>query len=413
MLSVEPKKKTRENKSKFSYLLLLATCYWLPATSSARPYQNNQDTSTQKIYKVAVFAPLYLDSVFTENNLKNENSLPKFIMPAVEFVQGAEIAFDSIATWGRHVEVFIYDSKSYKEPLLPLLHSTKLDSIDLIIGAVKDVDYKVLADFSASRSIPFISATFPNDGGITDNPFVAIMNSTLKTHCEGIYSYILQSHGTDKIYLIKRPGTQEDKITGFFKALNEQEGRPLLNIQTITFDSSFSAYALKRKLDSNRNSVIIGGSLDDAFAKNLADVCYNAKENYPLILIGMPNWDGFKFFTKEDAYKDFPIHFTSPYYNSRTSAFSNYLTDEYNLRYKARPSDVACKGFETAYYFTNLLFKYPHDIMSHLNDSTVKVFNDFNFKAVLSTKTSTVPDYYENKHLYIMRIFNGTVARDW
>jgi hypothetical protein len=412
MLSVHPKKKVRK-KIKFSSCLLLIIYNLLLCSSLFANTSFQKDTSTQKVYKIAVFAPLYLDSVFTENKLRSETSLPKFIMPSVEFVQGAEIAFDSLATTGQRIEAFIYDSKSYKEPLLPLLHSSKLDSFDLIIGAVKDVDYKVLADFAESRSIPFISATFPNDGGITNNPFVTILNSTLKAHCEGIYSYILQSHGTDKIYLIKKPGAQEDKIAGFLKALNEQEGKPLLNIQTISFDSSFSANALKKKLDSNRNSVIIGGSLDEDFAKNLADVCFNAKENYPLTLIGMPNWDGFKSFAKEDAYKDFPIHFTSPYYNSRTSAFSNYLTDEYNLRYKAKPTDNACKGFESAYYFTSLVLKYPHDVMAHLNDSPVKVFNEFNFKPVLATKTSIIPDYYENKHLYIMRIFNGTVSRDW
>ena len=365
-----------------------------------------------KVYKVAVFAPLYLDSIFTDNNLRNDKSLPKFIMPAVEFTQGAEIAFDTLFSSGHHVEGFIYDTKSFTEPLLRLLHSKKLDSIDLIIGAVKDVDFKVLSDFSASRSIPFISATFPNDGGVKDNPYLAIMNSTLKAHCEGIYSYILQSHGTDKIYLIRKTGAQEDKIAGIFKTLNEQEGRPLLNIQTITFDSTFSAYSLKKKLDSNRNSVIIGGSLDEAFAKNLTDVCYDAKDNYPLTLIGMPNWDGFKFFAKEDAYKDFPIHFTSPYYNSRTSAISNYLTDEYNFRYKSKPSDIACKGFETTYFFTSLLIKYYRDLMSHLNDSSAKVFNEFNFKPVIP-KGSGTPDYYENKHIYIMRILNGTVGREW
>jgi hypothetical protein len=372
----------------------------------------NFDTPS-KVYKIAVFAPLYLDSVFIDNNLRYDKFLPKFIMPAVEFTQGAEIAFDTLFSSGQQVEGFIYDTKSFTEPLLQLLHSRKLDSIDLIIGAVKDVDFKVLSDFSLGRNIPFISATFPNDGGVTGNPFLAIMNSTLKAHCEGIYSYILQNHGTDKVYLIKKPGAQEDKISGIFKTLNEQEGKPLLNIQTITFDSSFSASTLKKKLDSNRRSVIIGGSLDEAFAKNLTDVCYDTKDNYPLTLIGMPNWDGFKFFSKEDAYKDFPIHFTSPYYNSRTSTISNYLTDEYNLRYKSKPSDNACKGFETVYFFTSLLFKYPHDLMSHLNDTSLKVFNEFNFKPVLSRKNSNAPDYFENKHLYIMRILNGTVGREW
>jgi hypothetical protein len=237
------------------------------------------------------------------------------------------------------------------------------------------------------------------------------MNSTLKAHCEGIYSYILQNHGTDKIFLIRKPGVQEDKIASFFKTLNEQEGKPLLNIQTINFDSSFSAYALKRKLDSTRNSVLIGGSLDEIFARNLANAGFAIKNNYPLTLIGMPNWDGFKFF-QADTYKDFPVYFTTPYYNSKTSTFNNMLEDEYNSRFKTKPGDIVCKGFETVYYFTTLLTRFPNQMMMHLNDNSVKVFNEFNFKPV-APQNGTLADYYENKHLYIMRILNGNVSREW
>jgi hypothetical protein len=233
-------------------------------------------------------------------------------------------------------------------------------------------------------------------------------------HCEGIYNYVLQNYGTEKIYLFKKPGVQEDKIATYFKTLNEQEGKPLLNIQTINFDSTFSAFAFKKKLDSNHNTIIIGASLDEEFAQNLAEVCYSIKKNYPLILIGMPNWDGIDFFDKEDeAYKDFAIRFTSPYFNARTNSLSDILSTEYNNRYKSKPTDVATKGFETAYYFTRLLVNHPNDFMLNLNDSTLKVFNDFNFKPILISKDSTAPAYFENKHLYVMRMMNGVVTREW
>ena len=188
----------------------------------------------------------------------------------------------------------------------------------------------------------------------------------------------------------------------------------MLNIQTINVDSTFSAFAFKKKLDSNHNTIIIGASLDEEFAQYLAEVCYSIKKNYPLILIGMPNWDGIDFFDKEDeAYKDFAIRFTSPYFNGRTNSLSDILSTEYNNRYKSKPTDVATKGFETAYYFTRLLVNHPNDFMLNLNDSTLKVFNDFNFKPILVSKDSTAPAYFENRHLYVMRMMNGVVTREW
>ncbi|MBA2250292.1 MAG: hypothetical protein H0W12_08880 [Chitinophagaceae bacterium] len=374
----------------------------------------SQIQPTQKIFRIGVFAPLYLDSVFSHNEILYAKSIPKFIMPAVEFVQGAQIAFDTLSLNNEHVEAFIYDTKSYTQPIAWLTKNKVLDSLDLIIGSVKDVDFKQLADFSLKKNIPFISATYPNDGGVTINPFLAILNSTLKAHCEGIYSYILQNHGTDKIFLCKRKGIQEDRIAGYFKALNEQEGRPLLNIQILNFDSTVSLAFLRNKLDSTHQNVIIGASLDEEFAKNITDASYAvSKKNYPVTLIGMPNWDGFRIFSKT-SYKDFPIHFTTPYYNNKTDDFSTMLTAEYNRRYKSNPSDMAGKGFEIVRHFTKILLAYPDDFMSHLNDSSFKIFNDFNFRPVYTDKRKTgVPDYFENKHLYVMRILNGAVTREW
>ncbi|MEO6330283.1 MAG: hypothetical protein ABIO55_15220 [Ginsengibacter sp.] len=389
------------------YFLIPILCFCNKEISA----QNITDTTKPRIYKIAVFAPLYLDSVFTDNKLRSDRSIPKLVIPALEFVQGAQIAFDSLTLDNHKVEAFIYDTKSFTEPLSQLLQGNKLNNVNLIIGSVRDTDLRELADFSLSKNIPFISATFPNDGGITGNPFLVIMNSTLKGHCEGIYSYILQNHGTDKIYLFKKPGAQEDKIATLFKTLNEQEGKPLLNIQTITFDSSFSEFAFRKKLDSNRNSIIIGGSLNESFAKNLSNVCYASRESYPLTLIGMPNWDGFKFF-KDDSYKDFPVYFTIPYYNPKTNSLSTMLEDEYNSRFKTIPGDLVYRGFESAWYFTKLLTRYPDDLMLHLNDKSLKIINDYNFRPVL-LKDETLPDYFENKHLYVMRIMNGKVSREF
>ena len=374
--------------------------------------QNNLITAAPKIYRVAIFAPLYLDSVFDNSQLRSDNTIPKFIMPSVEFVQGAQIAFDSLMEYNQHVEAFIYDTKSFLQPTSWLIQNKLLDSIDLMIGTVKDIDFKQLSDFSAKQNIPFISATYPNDGGVTGNPNLAIMNSTLKAHCEGIYSYILENHGTDKIILFKKPGQQEDKIAAFFKSFNEQEGKPMLNIQTINIDSTISPTFLKLRLDSTRHTVIIAGSLDESFAKTITNACYAIKKNYAVTLIGMPNWDGFKIFSGT-AYKDFPVHFTTPYYNAKTNTYYTMLAAEYMKRFKSKPSDMACKGFEAAYLFTKLLLKYPNDLLSHINDKTFTVFDEYNFRPVNLKKNNKTADYLENKHLYVMRIMNGAVTREW
>ncbi|HMO63099.1 MAG TPA: hypothetical protein PKC39_12990 [Ferruginibacter sp.] len=373
-----------------------------------------QEYSAQKTLKVGVFAPLYLDSVFSASgNFRYRETMPRFIVPAVDFINGVMAGIDSLGAVKDNVEVHVFDTRSYSNPLPALIRSGKLNELNLLIGAVKDIDYKYLADLAVSRQVPFISASYPNDGGVTANPYVVIMNTTLKSHCEGIYSYLLQNHGTDKIFLCRRTGQQEDRVAGYFKAINEQDGRALLNIQTLNIDSNLTSSFLKSKLDSNRHTVMIGGSLDEGFANSLTKACYQLYQKYPLTLIGMPNWDGFKSLVKKEAYTDFPIIFTTPYFNTKQDAHSRMLMEYYSQKLKGRPSDMSFKGFECAQMFIRLLIDHPTDFMEHLNDKNYRVYSEYNFKPVRLRKESYKPDYIENKHLYFVRILNGSMYKAW
>lgn len=371
-------------------------------------------TATEvKTYRVGIFAPLYLDSAFNGYAYKYSNkTFPKYSLQGLDFVQGAEIALDSIPLPNVIFDTHIYDSKSYTQTVSYLISSRQLDSLDLIIGSVKDQEFMQLAGFAKQKNIPFISATHPNDGGITQNPFMAIVTPTLKSHCEAIYAFLLQNHGTDRIYLVRRPGTQENTVEQQFKKINEPDGKPLLKIEVINIvNDDFSM--LKNKLDSNRNSIVIGGSLNENFANGLASYSESVGSTYNITLIGMPNWDGFSSILKNKKLRSFPIYYTSPFYNAKWDMYSKKIKDVYLKKYKGIPSDITYRGFETTLQFTKLLSKYPDDFMSHLNNYAYKIFSDYNFKPVFLNKGNEVPDYFENKNLYFMKILNGVTVRAW
>ena len=363
-----------------------------------------------KTYRVGIFSALYLDSVFSNNEYNYGKKFPKFTQQGLDFVQGAEIALDSLPLPNGNIIATVFDSKASLNNIPWLITNHKLDSLDLIIGSVKDIDFIDLAKFAKQKNIPFISATYPNDGGIVDNPFLVIVNPTLRAHCETIYSYLLQSHGTDRIILCRKKGSQEDKIADYFKMINGTEGKPLLNIQTINFEDDFSK--LVNSLDSNRKTIIIGGSLNETFASGLINVVYPLKGSYPLEVIGMPNWDGFSFL-KKSALKDFPVYYTTAFINNKANAYTKQITQVYSKKFKGVPSDMAYKGFESVYIFARLITRYPDDFMSHLNEYAYKVFNDYNFKAVYVNKKTQIPDYFENKRLYFMKMYNGKSTKAW
>jgi len=379
---------------------------------SSSLYAQNDSIKKAPVYKIGIFAPLYLDSVFTKNSFRYRQSIPRFIAPAVDFVQGALIALDSLQAGSDNIDASIYDTKSFTEKVPDLIRNKKLDSLQLIIGSVKDEEYFQLAAFALQKNIPFISATYPNDGGVTENPFLVIMNSTLKSHCDAIYTYLLQNHGTDKIYLCRQKGAQEDMVAAFIKEKNEQDGKPLLPIEILNIDNNLNTGFLKSKLDSNRKNIIIGGSLDETFANNIAKSCFDLHKIYPITLIGMPNWDNFSSLYKKEI-ANFPVYYTTPFYTEKTNAFSKSLTAAYYNKYRVKPSDMAFKGYEAVYLFTKLLARNTTNFMSRINDKNVNVFCEYNFKAVRQDNEIGIPDYFENKHLYLIKILNGNISKAW
>ncbi len=372
--------------------------------------QTNAQTSN-KTFHVAIFAPLYLDSAFDGSFYKYNKSFPKFSSAGLDFVHGAQVALDSFNLGGTYLTAHIFDCKAEKENIPWLISNHKLDSIDLIIGSVKDFELLQLANFAKKKNVPFISATTPNDAGITSNPFFVIVSSTLRAHCEVLHSYLIQNHGTDKIYLCRKKGAQEDKIADYFKNVNEPDGKPILDLEVVNFESDFSG--LVNKLDSTKKSIIIGGSLNDAFAEGLTKAAYELKSTYPLEVIGMPNWYTFSSLKKSNL-KDLEILYTTPYYNARVDKYSKKIQFLYGKKFKGgTATEMSYKGFESVFLFAKLITKYPNDFTSHLNEISKQAFGEYNFMPVYVKKDNPVPDYFENKHLYFMKILNGKVVRAW
>jgi len=65
--------------------------------------------------------------------------------------------------------------------------------------------------------IPLISETYPNDGGVVENPYFILVNSTLKTHIDAIYKYLQRTSATNNIVFVKRKGSTEDLIQSYFQ----------------------------------------------------------------------------------------------------------------------------------------------------------------------------------------------------
>ncbi|HEV2482932.1 MAG TPA: amino acid ABC transporter substrate-binding protein [Puia sp.] len=366
--------------------------------------QREPDTSRVKL---AIFAPLYLDSAFDANgNYRYDKSFPRFMSQGLEFYEGAQLALDTLAKEHVQLDVQIYDTRNAKETLQQMLDDSSMEHVSLIIGEVSNTgELRQLAAAAQKKNVPFIDANFPNDGGITNNPSLVILNSTLRTHCEGIYRYLQRNYATKSLVFFRKNGAQEDRLKGYFTELDKKTAGVPLQIKYVTLDDNFSAPDVAAALDSMTLTVCIAGSLDDAFGMRLCQLLAGLK-SYQTKVIGMPTWDNLDWAKPDYSGED--IVYTTPFYINPQDTLVKSIQQVFTTRFYARPSDMVFRGYETVYRFGHLLVLHGKNLSGSIGENKFKVFTDFEIQPVFLNRQTMTLDYFENKKLYFIKNLNGT-----
>ena len=355
-------------------------------------------------YKIAIFTPLYLDSAFdVAGNFRYEKAGAKFTNAGLDFYYGAQLALDSLQKTGAPLDVFFCDSRG-KESINYQLAKPEMRDVEMIIAQTNASETKLLADAALRKKIPFVSTTYPNDAGVDDNPYFVILNTTLRAHAEGIYRFLQKYHSLDKIVVFRKPGTQEDLLKNYFNDITKSTVSTPLNIKFVDLGADYVPQTLAAQLDSTKRTVVVAGSLDEAFAMKLTQTLSVLNNKYPVRVIGMPTWENFNF----NRANDLEIIYTTPFNYDRSSALETSLTSDYTKTMAVKPSDLFFRGYESTFRFASLLTDTGKDVASNLSKKVNAIFTQFDIQPVFKDESKMSLDYFENKHLYFVKMF-GTV----
>ena len=362
--------------------VLLLSCF---ANTYAQTALTVQERKT-----IAVFIPLEIDAAFNgPDYILGNNNLPKTMLPGLDFYNGVLMAIDSLKKTNALLDIRIIDAKQKNNSLATLLTDTSLQKTALIISAVTNkADTKLIADFALTHQTPMVSAIFPNDAGVTNNPFFTVLNPTLKTQCEAISNYIQNNFAKNTILYCKKKGATEDYIQSII--VDSKTAKSFLNIEV---EDSIMFSDLAPYLDSTKQNILLCGSLKESFGSALVRIL-NENPAYKATVIGMPTWDGDKSLNTPNV----EIIYASPYNFNGNEKLLKQLSAAYKLKYLGRPSDQFFKGYETLLYFTNTLLSNP-----------IHVFNSFKLVPVYNSSIKSQIDYQENKNLYFFRKQNGQI----
>lgn len=360
--------------------------------------------------KIGLVIPLYVDSVFDVNGTYkgSPTALPKVMISGLEFYNGAMLAIDDLKQNWEGLEVIVIDSKSAKG-IDEELQSLK--GVDLIIAHFSSRnEIQELADFTREQGIPLISATLPNDGGLTNHPEFIMLNPTLRVHVEELYLFMQKYYSLGKMVLVTRTGSTEKMILDVLADAKRNSRGTSLNYTIVQVTDSILSKDILPLLDSTKKNTIIVGSVQESFAQRMITQMSPFGKKYNLSLIGMPTWDGLKNLQRPE-YKDIELVHSTPYYFQSNDSLTSRLSNIFKEKYAGRPSDMVWKGYEAMYHFGVLLIKHKEDFINHLSDQEAKVFHDFQFKPYFLDKARNEPDYIENRKLYFIRKVNGVIRQ--
>ncbi|HPZ88871.1 MAG TPA: hypothetical protein PLQ32_12240 [Flavihumibacter sp.] len=371
--------------------------------SLARPLVNGKQVIT-------VLLPLYLDSAFDGGGqYRFGKQFPKYLLPGLEFYEGVQLAIDSLRKEKVPLDIRIVDTRKMKS-VYDLLKTPDITEAHLLLAEVANNEIRALADYANKNQIPFINVNLPNDGGITNNPYMVILNSTLMTHCEGIYKYLQKNYSGQLITVFRKAGAQEDRLKTYFSTIEKSTLGTPAKLRWVNLPSTFTVDDLTPYLDSTKKmNVVLAGSLDEQFARNLCTQLASVRKSYPIQVMGMPTWDAIKDFEKKD-FKDLEILYTTPFNPLRTDPLSISLLDYFKNNLYARPTDMVFRGYETLYRYGKLLHELGPNIASGLGEGKYKLFTDYNIQPVLLNNQQQQLDYFENKKIYVVKLLNGVVS---
>lgn len=368
---------------------------------------HTSDSLTRRLH-VAIFTPLYLDSAFDGiNNYRYGKTFPRFINPGLEFYEGAQLAIDSLQKEGAVMDFHVFDTRSVTKPLYKLLQDSLFNNIDLMMGHVSAYEAKLLADAAGKRKVPFVNVNFPNDAGVTKNPYYIVLNSTLFSHIQGLYRFLQRNYALSNITVFtKSKGPLENLFREYITTIEKSTASVPLKLRFVTLLPTFTSRDILKNLDSNITNICIVGSLDVQFGQLVCEQLSEVSNSYTSTIFGMPTWDIVDF--TKPLFRNLEIFYSTPFYIAPTDKTAVALNSHFKTRFYSRPTDMVFRGYETVYHFSRLLLQHRMDFHSAIAVKKFRIFTDFDIQPVTDSLSLSV-NYFENKKIFFVKKVDGIV----
>ena len=362
----------------------------------------------KKRIQIALFTSLYLDETFDSTGQpKKGKEFPKQSITGLEFYEGATMAIDSLNKNGISVGLRVLDIQSKYGSPTSANAKNAIEYADIVIAQVPGIEMQQLAEVALDLKKPIINATYPNDRGIRNNPYVYMANPRISTHIDFLYTQLKSKWPQANGIWMKRKDATDELLESLFQATQSNEPNNKLNFKTYTTELATVSTLLPSLVDTTRMNLIVSGTLDEEFSLAVAKAILAYPRKAIIQFIVLPGMENNKELQKANYYP-ISLWYTSPFYLPQNNSWVKNVDDIFRSNTYIKASPSVYKGFELTYYFASLFSKHGQIRTDDPTDQLFKSLNDYQFKPTrASGSNEKTVDYFENKKLYFLKRING------
>jgi LysM repeat protein len=337
-------------------------------------------------FRMAVLLPLNIplnDTLTYSDALKPEH------FRFYEFLEGIYLAIDSMKSEGFNLTLEVFDTERNPEKIKSLIRGNLLKEADLIIGPVFPNEIEIVAPYSKANGIPMVSP-FSTYDAARDNPYGFQVRNKLPQQVELAVDYLGSKYDHNIIVIGRLDEKADPEFQRFLgnlgTAISSQDPAKEAKFETIYYSETSRTFSNGNRGNVSLNSILSASlpdyfiltSENEVFITEVVNELYQLSASRNITVFGLNQWvfsaiDLVNLYNINlELYSDFEdenpfVDFSDP----RVLDFCRKYNDNWNIE----PSKYSFQGFDIAYYFSQALFLFGHDLHStvpcwsiHLSD---------------------------------------------
>lgn len=384
---------------------------------------------SDRLYKVALMMPLYLEQVdekFLQEEVSNKQLLAK-PFSYLHFYEGFMIAVDSmVSSLDMKIDLKVYDVDQDTNKLAAVLNDTTLRDVDMIVGPFHLKPFERMMSFANENEIMIINPMTNREDLLIGNKNMVKVKPSFSYQMQWLEQLIADKYQDNNIFVLAMDSScmeraymigeiasrniveysyvpnqrikriikkyqdamkneeiefdstkyQSDNITFDVAMINEfPDDTTKLKNQVAVYDYSIdSLNKVKNVASAFRENLFVVYGDSKVFANEMINKLNIFSKDYPVSLIALPDWSKFDRLFNENLMKLSTVYFDDDYTDYDSYAVGKFIC-KFREEYGTEPKDMAYHGFNIGWYFLNALINYGDNVVDGIATFRIPLLN--------------------------------------